>query len=73
MIHAFVNSEIAKPTPWWHICHDVDLLRGVYKYGYSNWHLVKEDHKMSWYYDTDRAWPQPDRITVRLKRVVAEW
>ena len=26
-----------RPSVWWNKKHDIDLLRGVYKYGYANY------------------------------------
>ena len=37
-----------KPNPYWQRCHDVDLILGVYKYGFGNYQQIKEDKKFSW-------------------------
>ena len=31
-----------RPSIWWTRKHDSDLIRGVYKYGYTNHHNIKE-------------------------------
>jgi hypothetical protein len=30
-----------RPTQWWTKNHDIDLLRGVYKFGYANYNIIK--------------------------------
>ena len=30
-----------KPQVWWTKKHDIDLLRGVYKYGYANYQTIR--------------------------------
>ncbi len=36
-----------RPSVWWTKKHDVDLLRGTYKYGYANYPQMKVDPEYS--------------------------
>ena len=72
---AFADDEDLKgqkPMPWWQNCHDIDLLWGVYKYGFGNYHIMKEDRKSSWFdvKSEEKAWPEVEKITKRLKKIV---
>jgi hypothetical protein len=59
-----------KPVQWWQLCHDIDLLRGVYKYGFGNYQMIKENQRMSWVEMNDKVWPPPEKITKRLKNLL---
>ncbi len=67
------NLQGQKPTDWWQKCHDVDLLWGIYKYGFGNYHILREDRKLSWFdaKSEDRQWPEVEKLTKRLKKIVA--
>ena len=45
------------------------MLWGVYKYGFGNYQIIKDDHRFSWY-EVDKPWPLPERITKRLKKLL---
>jgi hypothetical protein len=47
-------------------------MRGVYKYGFGNYQLIKENHRMSWIEMNDKVWPPPEKITKRLKKILSE-
>lgn len=36
-----------RPSVWWTKKHDADLLRGTYKFGYANYHLMKNHPEYS--------------------------
>jgi hypothetical protein len=59
--------------PWWQDCHDVDMLRGVYKYGFGNYQQIKDDPRLSWLEMSDKVWPPPEKITIRFKKLLAEF
>jgi len=66
------SLEGQKPATWWQKCHDIDLLWGVQKYGFGNYHLMREDRKLTWYdvKAEEKQWPEVERITKRLKKII---
>jgi hypothetical protein len=38
-----------RPSVWWTLRHDVDLLFGTYKYGYANYQAMRNDLKLSFF------------------------
>ena len=36
-----------KPQVWWTKKHDIDLLRGIYKYGYANYQTIRNATEFS--------------------------
>lgn len=58
-----------KPSGWWQQCHDDDLLKGVHRHGYGNYQQIKDDWRLSWF-EVDSAWPAPEKLTVRFKKLV---
>lgn len=36
-----------KPQVWWTKKHDIDLLRGIYKYGYANYQTIRNAPEFS--------------------------
>jgi len=36
-----------KPQVWWTKKHDIDLLRGIYKYGYANYQTIRNANEFS--------------------------
>ena len=62
-----------KPAVWWTRSHDIDLLRGTYKYGYANYSLMRKDNKFSFSKldkNSFQEFPNADTITRRLKKIV---
>lgn len=63
-----------RPSIWWTNSHDIDLLRGTYKYGYANYPLMRQDTKLSFSKleknDSFQEFPNADTITRRLKKVI---
>ncbi len=63
-----------KPATWWTRTHDIDLLRGTYKYGYANYNLMRQDPKLS-FSKLDKEsnyqdFPSADNLTRRLKKLI---
>ena len=64
-----------RPSVWWTIRHDIDLLIGTWKYGYANYAAMRADQKLS-FYETEKVeyqfneFPYADNITRRLKKLV---
>ena len=64
-----------RPSVWWTLRHDIDLLIGTYKYGYANYQAMRLDRKLS-FYATEKVdyqyseFPNADNITRRLKKLV---
>ena len=64
-----------RPSVWWSLRHDIDLLIGTYKYGYANYSAMRTDRKLC-FYETEKApwqfneFPYADNITRRLKKLV---
>jgi hypothetical protein len=59
-----------KPCFYWERIHDIDLLRGTYKYGYANYSLMRKDTKFSFYIldkNSFQEFPNANSITRRLK------
>lgn len=68
-----------KPASWWQRSHDVDLILGVYKHGFGNYQLMREDKKFCF---TDipvnvpgepieeKHFPPPEFLTKRLKKML---
>jgi hypothetical protein len=48
------------------------LLWGIYKYGFGNYHILREDRKLTWcdVKAEDKHWPEVERITKRLKKII---
>jgi len=69
--HAFYGQ---RPSIWWTRSHDIDLLRGTYKYGYANYQLMRMDSKLSFSKlekDSNfQDFPNADTITRRLKKLI---
>lgn len=63
-----------RPAVWWGRIHDVDLLRGTYKYGYANYQQMRADPKLSFCKaeneSTFQDFPIADNITRRLKKLI---
>ena len=64
-----------RPSVWWTLRHDIDLLIGTYKYGYANYQAMRADRKLSFYatelvYYQYSEFPNADNITRRLKKLV---
>ena len=57
-----------KPTNWWTKTHDVDLLRGIYKYGYANYASMKKDNELSFY--KLYSLPSSNSMTRRFKHLM---
>lgn len=38
-----------RPSVWWTLRHDIDLLIGTHKYGYANYAAMRSDKKLSFY------------------------
>ena len=38
-----------RPSVWWTLRHDVDLLQGTYKYGYATYNSMRADSNLSFY------------------------
>lgn len=64
-----------RPSVWWTLRHDIDLLMGTYKYGYANYTAMRQDQNLS-FYATEQVeyqyqeFPNADNITRRLKKLV---
>lgn len=74
-----------RPSVWWTKKHDVDLLRGTYKYGYANYPQMKADPEYS-FNELEKSikkltsitfiassyteFPNADTITRRLKKLI---
>lgn len=64
-----------RPSVWWTLRHDIDLLIGTHKYGYANYSVMRADRKLS-FYETEQVecqfneFPYADNITRRLKKLV---
>ena len=69
--HAFYGQ---RPSVWWTKTHDIDLLRGTYKYGYANYQLMRSDPKLSFSKlekdSSFQEFPNADTITRRLKKLI---
>ena len=69
--HAFYGQ---RPSIWWTRTHDIDLLRGTYKYGYANYNLMRADTKLSFSKlekdSSFQEFPNADTITRRLKKLI---
>ena len=62
------------PVSWWNKIHDIDLLRGTYKYGYANYTDIKTDKKLCFsnldQNNLNKDFPSADSITRRLKKII---
>ena len=64
-----------RPSVWWTLRHDIDLLYGTYKYGYATYNSMRSDTNLS-FYKTElvqgqyQEFPNADNITRRLKKLV---
>jgi hypothetical protein len=65
-----------RPSVWWTLRHDIDLLIGTYKYGYANYQSMRVDPTLS-FAATEQVenqfgseFPNADNITRRLKKLV---
>ena len=62
------------PVSWWNKIHDIDLLRGTYKYGYANYVAIKSDKKYCFstldQNSLNKDFPSADSITRRLKKII---
>ena len=65
-----------RPSVWWTLRHDIDLLWGTYKYGYASYTAMRADKALS-FYKTEQVtigqyaeFPNADNITRRLKKLV---
>jgi hypothetical protein len=38
-----------RPSIWWTLRHDIDLLYGTYKYGYATYNAMRNDINLSFY------------------------
>lgn len=69
--HAFYGQ---RPSVWWTRTHDIDLLRGTYKYGYANYQQMRSDQKLSFSKlekdSSFQEFPNADTITRRLKKLI---
>jgi hypothetical protein len=69
--HAFYGQ---RPSVWWTRTHDIDLLRGTYKYGYANYNMMRSDPKLSFSKlekdSSFQEFPNADTITRRLKKLI---
>lgn len=69
--HAFYGQ---RPSIWWTRTHDIDLLRGTYKYGYANYQQMRSDPKLSFSKlekdSSFQEFPNADTITRRLKKLI---
>ena len=43
-----------RPSVWWTLRHDIDLLIGTHKYGYANYAAMRSDRKLS-FYETEQV------------------
>lgn len=64
-----------RPSNWWTLRHDIDLLYGTYKYGYATYTQMRMDKNLC-FYKVDlvphvyQEFPNADNITRRLKKLV---
>lgn len=64
-----------RPSGWWTLRHDIDLLYGTYKYGYALYTQMRQDQSLS-FFKTEQVesvyqeFPNADNITRRLKKLV---
>jgi len=63
-----------RPAIWWVKKHDIDLILGVYKYGYANYSAIKAAREYC-FAELDRAdkyndFPSADNLTRRLKKLM---
>lgn len=69
--HAFYGQ---RPAVWWTRTHDIDILRGTYKYGYANYQLMRNEPKFSFTKLENETnfqdFPSADTITRRLKKLI---
>lgn len=64
-----------RPSVWWTLRHDIDLLYGTYKYGYASYQAMRSDINLSFYKSEQvegqyQEFPNADNITRRLKKLV---
>lgn len=64
-----------RPSVWWTLRHDIDLILGTYKYGYANYQSMRQDPSLTFLKTEQVAWqftefPNADNITRRLKKLV---
>lgn len=63
-----------RPAPWWTRAHDVDLLRGTYKWGYGNYNMMRDDPKLCYSQlnkeDAYYMFPLAELVTKRLKKLI---
>ena len=64
-----------RPSVWWSRQHDIDLLRGIYKYGYANYTEIRDCPDYSFYQHEQNNiyndFPSSDNSTRRLKKLMA--
>lgn len=63
-----------RPAIWWVKKHDIDLILGVYKYGYANYSAIKgaREYCFAELERTDKYndFPSADNLTRRLKKLM---
>ena len=65
-----------RPSVWWTLRHDIDLLYGTYRYGYASYSAMRADQKLSFHQSEQitvgqyAEFPNADNITRRLKKLV---
>ena len=64
-----------RPSVWWTLRHDIDLILGTHKYGYANYQSMRQDPSLSFLKTEQVQWqftefPNADNITRRLKKLV---
>ncbi|CDW90426.1 transforming growth factor beta regulator 1 [Stylonychia lemnae] len=64
-----------RPSVWWTLRHDIDLLFGTYKYGYAMYQSMRSDTSLSFHKSEQvesqyQEFPNADNITRRLKKLV---
>eukprot|EP00347_Sterkiella_histriomuscorum_P020477 403337650 len=64
-----------RPSVWWTLRHDIDLLFGTYKYGYAMYQAMRNDKTLSFHKSEQvegqyQEFPNADNITRRLKKLV---
>jgi hypothetical protein len=62
-----------RPSVWWSKKHDIDLILGVYRYGYANYEIIKS--AFNWEdpanpFSIYEEFPSADSLTRRLKKLM---
>ena len=68
-----------RPSVWWSRQHDIDLLRGIYRFGYANYADIRDCDEFSFYQmeqnnldqnNVFHEFPSSDNATRRLKKLM---